>query len=105
MAREIPEKIKYVVGDNLTRARQYKGWTQAQAAKRLGMSVRHLQRLEGGWNMTILTAANLARKYGESTWRLFVPTRWKLDRQPGRPRKRVVVRGRSPFEDGGDGER
>lgn len=66
VARENPERIPSYVGYNLAYYRQLKRWTQKKAAKRLGVSVRHLQRLEGGWNMTILTAARLARKYGGS---------------------------------------
>ena len=91
MARENPERIPSYVGYNLAYYRQLKRWTQKKAAKRLGVSVRHLQRLEGGWNMTILTAARLARKYGVHTWMLFTAPRLKLRRQPGRPRKPAPV--------------
>jgi transcriptional regulator with XRE-family HTH domain len=107
VAREVPERIPLWVGHNLTKFRQLRGWTQAQAARRLGVSIRHLQRLEAGRNIRILTAARLARKYDVSTWMLFSAPRMKLPRrQPGRPRRKippVVVRG--AVEGGGEGER
>jgi DNA-binding XRE family transcriptional regulator len=106
VAREVPERIPLWVGHNLAHFRQLRGWTQAQAAKRLKVSVRHLQRLEGGWNMQILTAARLARKYGVHTWMLFSAPRMKLlHRQPGRPRRKptsVVVGG--PVESADESE-
>ncbi len=90
MPREDPERVPFTVGHNLVRFRNDKDWTQAQAAKRLGVSVRHLQRLEKGWNMTIRTAAKLASKYGRRTQDLFESPKTKLQRQPGRPRKTTV---------------
>lgn len=92
MGREIPERIPQVVGFNLTKFRQMKRWTQTDAAKRLGVSVRQIQRWEAGWNMTIVRAAKLALFYGWPTRMLFeVPRgRW-LAPQPGRPRKALVA--------------
>ncbi len=99
MGREIPEQIPRVVGFNLMRLRQGKRlrgkrWTQADAAKRLKVSVRQVQRWEAGVNMTIVHAAQLARFYGVPTWQLFslpsTNSRW-MWRQPGRPRKALVA--------------
>lgn len=90
VAREDPERVPYFVGRRLAELRLAKRWTQQQAAEHLGLSVRHLQRLENGWNMTVLTAARLARRYGVPTWQLFVAPRLRQPFKRGRPRKSDV---------------
>jgi len=87
-ARANPERVPQTVGHNLTRLRQREGWTQAEAAEALGLSVREIQRLEAGANITILRTARLAYAYGVPTAALFEPPRARIRRQPGRPRKR-----------------
>lgn len=89
--RETPEQVVREVGRRVAEIRLEHGWTQQEAAEYLGMAVRSLQRIEAGSNMTIATAARLARKLGVPTADLFRRPRtreWQRGRRRGRPRSR-----------------
>lgn len=53
------------LGRNLLAIRQAKKWTQEEAAHRIGLHFRHLQKLEYGQaNVTLDTLSKLARGFG-----------------------------------------
>lgn len=92
--RENPERVPRKVGLNLRALREIRGWTQAQAAMRLGITARTLQRYEAGWKgMTIFIAARLAAEYKTPTWALFhrLLLARMPKRRPGRPRKNALA--------------
>ncbi len=87
MSREDADKIVADVGHRIAEARRAKGWTQAEAAEKLGMEVQSVQRIERGTeNLTIRSLVRIAGVLG-------VPTRSLLDepvtrvKRVGRPRR------------------
>lgn len=76
------------LGRRIAEIRREKGWTQEEAAQRLGMEVQSLQRIERGTNLTIRTMVKIADGYGVP-WRSLLdePKLAPEERKPGRPRK------------------
>jgi transcriptional regulator with XRE-family HTH domain len=87
------------LGEALARARQSAGWTQVEAAKRLGLSQSGLAKLETGRRrLAFLEAIALARAYGVSIMSFEQaidasiegfdpPASRQTQRRPGRPRR------------------
>lgn len=83
---EKPNQVIRDVGRKIREFRMRRGWTQEQAAEKLGIALRNFQAMERGkQNLTLKTMVRLARLLG-------VRTRELLDE----PESRVVPRGRPP---------
>jgi len=68
--------MRKLVGRNLRRLRQQKGWTQEQFAERSGFSQQYLSGLEQGRrNPTVVTLYELAQALGVSHVELVRPDR------------------------------
>jgi transcriptional regulator with XRE-family HTH domain len=88
MGREDPNRLPVVLGQNLYIQRRQRQWTQEEAAKLLGYTVREIQRLEAGErNVTIVVLARLAKAWGiDHAWKLLKPPKMTFKRRVGRPR-------------------
>jgi transcriptional regulator with XRE-family HTH domain len=85
--RETAERVIDDVGRRVAEIRRQLGWTQQDAAEKLGMPLKNWQRLEEGkMNVTLRTLVRVARGLG-------VRARALLDEPQARPKRR---RGRPP---------
>jgi len=59
----------------LKKLRQFRGWTQEEAAEKCGISYKYFQHIEGGRrpNLRLETLERLAAGYGIDLWELFTP--------------------------------
>lgn len=74
------------VTSNVRRLREKAGWTQAEAAERAGLDLKHYQEVEGTRiNLTIKTIAGLANAFGVEPRRLLDPAPKPVRRPRGRP--------------------
>lgn len=63
--------------------------TQEELAERVGLSIRQMNRLEGGRaNIGLITVAELGRALNVQVSRLFLAPRPHTKRRPGRPPKK-----------------
>ena len=77
-------------GRAVREARLDRAWTQEEAAERVGIDVRALQRIEAGRvNVTLRTVFRLARVFGTPAAALFAPPTSRGPRRPGRPPSEV----------------
>ncbi|MDC3962527.1 helix-turn-helix transcriptional regulator [Polyangium jinanense] len=75
------------VGRRIAELRRARNWTQEEAAERLEMPLKNLQRVERGMqNLTIRTLVRIASTYGVRTAELFEAPMSREVRR-GRPRK------------------
>jgi len=83
-----PEQVIGEVGRRVAELRAQRGMTQAQFAEKLGLTQKHLQKIElGQLNMTIRTLVRLADRLDAGIGELFeAPTQSKAQR--GRPPKK-----------------
>jgi transcriptional regulator with XRE-family HTH domain len=84
---ERPERIIADVGRRIAEARQALGLTQQEAAERLRMPLKNLQRYEAGSNLTIRTLVRVAGGLGVSTKSLFEEPALRVRPRRGRPEK------------------
>jgi len=84
--RRNPQAVVDAVGRRIAEVRQHHGMTQEQAAERLGISLRHMKRLEAGHNMTLFTLARVAYAFDVAPAALLAQPRSSAPRRPGRPR-------------------
>lgn len=89
-AKETPVRVITDIGHRLREIRDELGLTQQQLAAQLGMSVKHLQRLEAGRNMHIDTLVMLAVRLGVPTRSFFDTPTSRTKRSPGRPPRSVI---------------
>jgi len=82
--REKPETIIADVGLRIAEARRARGWTQQDAADRLGMEVQSWQRIERGTNLTIRSMVRIAAALGVATKDFFEQP--SSQRKAGRPK-------------------
>jgi transcriptional regulator with XRE-family HTH domain len=83
---EAPDLVMRDVGRRIAEVRRSRHWTQEEAAERLGMPLKNLQRIERGLqNLTIRTLVRVASTFGVRTADLFTP-----------PVSREVRKGRPP---------
>jgi transcriptional regulator with XRE-family HTH domain len=76
------------LGRRVLELRTAHGWTQEEAAEKLSLDVRDLQRIEAGRvNLTFRSLLRVARGLGAPLRALFEPPRSREPRKPGRPRK------------------
>ena len=74
------------VGRRIAELRRERGETQAQLAERLEVSIKYLQRVERGVNLTIDSLVDLANNLDVQVRELFDPPRGRpAPRRPGRP--------------------
>lgn len=78
------------VGRRVAELRAAHGWTQQEAAERLRMPVKNLQRIEGGMNLTLKTLVRLARGLGVRA-RDLLDEPASRDRRPGRPPAKAIA--------------
>lgn len=65
-------EVQQALGRRLQEVRRARGWTQEEAAARLGMGWRRLQDIEGGSvNLTLRVLVRLANAYGVQVGDLF----------------------------------
>ena len=77
------------VGRRCAELRSDRDWTQEQAAERLHLDVKTLQKIEAGTvNATLRTIARLAKGLGVRARALFDPPTSRKPRRPGRPKRR-----------------
>lgn len=75
------------LGRRVREVRRERGWTQEEAAERVGLDVRELRRVEAGRvNMTLASLSRLARGLGTTARALLDPPANRSPRRPGRPR-------------------
>jgi transcriptional regulator with XRE-family HTH domain len=88
MGRENPHRLPVILGQNLYIQRWQRQWTQEEAAKFTGYTVREIQRLEAGTrNVRLVTLAKLAKAWGIGhAWKLLKPPKMTFRRKVGRPR-------------------
>lgn len=86
MESERADRVIADVGRRVAEIRRELGLTQQEAAEKLRMPLKNLQRIEGGMNLTLRTLVRLARGLG-------VKARELLDEPASRDRRR---RGRPP---------
>lgn len=86
MEKSRADLVIETVGHRIAEIRREMGWTQEQAADRLGMEVQSLQRIERGTNLTLRTMIRIADSY-EVPWRSLLDEPKPEERRPGRPRK------------------
>ena len=84
--RSSPQTVVDAVGRRIAEVRRHHGLTQEQAAEVLGISLRHMKRLEAGHNMTIFTLARIAFAFDVTPAELLARPRSSAPRRPGRPR-------------------
>jgi transcriptional regulator with XRE-family HTH domain len=84
--RRDPQSVIEAVGRRIAEVRQLHGLTQEEAAEQLGISLRHMKRLEAGHNMTIFTLARIAFALDVAPAALLAPPQSSAPRRPGRPR-------------------
>jgi transcriptional regulator with XRE-family HTH domain len=94
--RPDPQAVVERVGRRIAEVRHDEGLTQEQAAEKLGVSLRHMKRLEAGHNMTLFTLAKIASSFGVSPASLLRAPRSLAPRGPGRPRARRRGRVKKP---------
>jgi transcriptional regulator with XRE-family HTH domain len=77
------------IGRRVAELRRARDWTQTECARRLGVSVGYIKRIEAGeQNLTLVSVARLAACVGVDALVLFVAPRNGTPRRPGRPRRR-----------------
>jgi transcriptional regulator with XRE-family HTH domain len=86
--RRDPQAVVEDVGRRIAEVRQLGEMTQEECAEKLGISLRHMKRLEAGHNMTIFTLARVASAFGISPASLLATPRSSAPRRPGRPPER-----------------
>jgi transcriptional regulator with XRE-family HTH domain len=85
--RPSPKQVAENVGRRLAELRRKRGETQAQLAEGLGFSVKYMQRLERGANMTIDSLVTIANHLDVDVRDLFKISRARpAPRRPGRPK-------------------
>lgn len=87
---EKPERADRVIEDigrRVAEIRQALGLTQQEAAEKLAMPLKNLQRIEGGANLTVRTLVRLARGLGVRTRELLDEPASRERRRAGRPKK------------------
>jgi transcriptional regulator with XRE-family HTH domain len=87
---EKPERADRVIEDigrRVAEIRQALGLTQQEAAEKLAMPLKNLQRIEGGANLTVRTLVRLARGLGVRTRELLDEPASRERRTAGRPKK------------------
>lgn len=82
-----PDRVVRQVGRRFAELRSAAGMTQDEYAEKLGVSLKYLQRIERGENLTIRSLVKLTNGLGVSVLELFVPPR-NMQRLRGRPRTR-----------------
>jgi transcriptional regulator with XRE-family HTH domain len=90
--RERPEKVIEGVGKKVAEIRRSLGWTQQQAAERLRMPLKNLQRVEAGMNLTLRTLVRIANGFGVRARSLLDEPSSRERRKPGRPRSTEPTR-------------
>jgi transcriptional regulator with XRE-family HTH domain len=93
--RRSPQAIIEDVGRRIADVRRHLCLTQEQAAERLGISLRHMKRLEAGHNMTLFTLARVAFALDVAPVALLAAPRSSAPRRPGRPRAPASARSRT----------
>jgi len=84
--RATPEQVTEQVGRRIAELRRERGETQAQLAERLEVSIKYLQRVERGVNLTIDSLVDLANNLDVQVRDLFDTPRGRpAPRRPGRP--------------------
>jgi transcriptional regulator with XRE-family HTH domain len=83
------QELVEAIGRRIAEVRRKNGWTQEVAAEKLGISTRHMTRLERGVNVTVCTLARIARILGVTPAALLTQPRSLAPRPRGRPRKAV----------------
>lgn len=86
MEKSHADLVIEAVGRRIAELRRDQGWTQQEAADRLGMEVQSLQRIERGTNLSIRRMVEIAACYGVP-WPSLLAEPTTQDRKPGRPRK------------------
>lgn len=86
MEKSDADLLVEAVGRRIAEVRRERGWTQEEAAVRLGMEVQSLQRIERGTNLTLRSMAKIAACYAVPV-RTLLDEPAAVDRRPGRPRK------------------
>ena len=84
--RERPELIIEGVGRRVAEIRHALGWTQQEAAERLRMPLKNLQRIEAGMNLTLRTLVRVAVGLGVRTRMLLDEPASTARRKRGRPK-------------------
>jgi transcriptional regulator with XRE-family HTH domain len=59
-----PNKFCKIIGQNVKTLRKERGWTLEDCEEKGWQSWTHLQRIESGKNITIITLVNLANLFG-----------------------------------------
>ena len=75
MQRRNPQTVVEAVGRRIAEVRQHHALTQEEAAERLGISLRHMKRIEAGHNMTLFTLARIAFAFDVAPASLLAPPR------------------------------
>ncbi len=94
MRRPTTQQVTEQVGRRIAELRRERGETQAQLAERLQVSIKYLQRVERGVNLTIDSLVHLANH-------LDVGVRDLFDAPRGRPTSRRVGRPTGSGKKGG----
>ncbi len=79
-----PDRVVRQVGRRFAELRTAAGMTQDEYAELLGVSLKYLQRIERGENLTIRSLVKLTNGLGVSVLELFLPPR-NMQRLRGRP--------------------
>jgi transcriptional regulator with XRE-family HTH domain len=82
---EKPERVLADLGLRIAELRHERGWTQAQLAERLDVTVRYVAHVESGVNVSVATLCGFARVLGVKTITLLEEPRSRAARRPGRP--------------------
>lgn len=90
--RDIDDTVRNV-GRRVAELRARAGLTQERLAERLGLSVKYIQRVEGGGeNLTVRSLARIAGLLGVAVTELFRKPRTKKA-GPGRPKRKGTAAG------------
>jgi transcriptional regulator with XRE-family HTH domain len=81
-----PERLIRSVGRRIAELRRAKGWTQAELAERLGVSIKWVSRVENGENLTLATLAKIGRVFGVRAAELLERPVSERRAKRGRPR-------------------
>lgn len=93
MEPDQPSDITQQVGRRIAELRQGEGVTQEAFAERLGVSLKYVQRIEGGrQNLTLRSLARLASMLGVAPAELFSQPA-NVESRVGRPRRRPGLDG------------
>ncbi len=87
MSEDTSDQLISDVGRRISEVREQLGWTQQEAAEKIRMPLKNLQKYEQGANLTLRTLSRIATGFGVPVRKLFDQPTTRGKRARGRPKK------------------